>query len=248
MPQFDWLLKDDALRFLEVLKATLNAELPPLSELRSTVREIAAASKADDTKAHLRSPESVFLNHFVIPKIFRAIRTHGIGDVEARQSFLCEGYANADLSVFCSGTPARTEPHPFTKLMGSNAKEIALKWKGNALTQACPDFAFRNPFPFKIVFEGKYFEQGSAEKAARDLATNIYQAFFYRSLPYVAPKKSGVAWDYDFACLLAYDASPNQTLLTAWNDLAESVRSGFWEGANVYVMILSSVACRSSGA
>jgi hypothetical protein len=99
--------------------------------------------------------------------------------------------------------------------MGSNAEEIALKWKSGTLTQACPDFAFRNPFPFKIVFEGKYFEQGSAEKAARDLATNIYQAFFYRSLPYVAAKKSGVAWDYDFACLLAYDASPAQTLLAA---------------------------------
>src|SRR5882757_5217631 len=97
-------LKDDALRFLEALKATLNAELPPPDQLRSKVREIAAASKADDSKTHLRWPESVFLNHFVLPKIFRAIQTHGIGEVDARQSLLCEGYANADLSRFCSGT------------------------------------------------------------------------------------------------------------------------------------------------
>jgi hypothetical protein len=246
MPQVD-LQKDNARRFLEALKTTLNAEIPPLDQLRSTVRNIAAASKTDNSKTHLRWPESVFLNHFIIPKIFSVMQTlDGIGEAQARQAFLCEGYANPDLSRYCSGTPYRTEGHPFTKIINSNAAEIVRKWKGgkgSQLTQACPDFAFRNPFPFKIVFEGKYFEQGSADKAARDLATNIYQAFFYRSLPYVAPKKSGVAWDYDFACLLAYDASRDGTLLTAWNELAEPVKAGFWEGANVYVMILRSVTC-----
>jgi hypothetical protein len=236
-------LKDNARGFLEAVKATLNAELPPPDLLRSTVREIASTSKVDDAKVHLRSPESVFLNHFVVPRIFSAMQTlDGIDAIQARRAFLCEGHAH--LAQYCSGTPSRTEGHPFTKIINSDAAEIMSKWKGGRgqpLTQACPDFAFRDPFPFKIVFEVKYFEQGSVDKAARDLAANIYQAFFYRSLPYVPPKKSGMPWDYDFACLLAYDASRDGTMLSAWNILAEPVKAGFWEGANVYVMILRSV-------
>jgi hypothetical protein len=228
-------LKDNARRFLEVVKATLNAELPPPDELRSAVLEIASAPKADSSK------ERAFLNHFVVPNIFSVMQMlDGIGPIQAREAFLCEGYAR--LSQYCSGTPSRTEGHPFTKIINSNASEIMSKWKGGRgkpLTQACPDFAFRYPFPFKIVFEAKYFEHGSADKAARDLAADIYQAFFYRSLPYVPPKRSGVAWDYDFACLLSYDASPDGAMLNAWDTLAESVKAGFWEGANVYVMILS---------
>jgi hypothetical protein len=62
---------------------------------------------------------------------------------------------------------------------------------GNALTQSCPDFATRNPFPFKIVFEGKYFEKGGRDKATTELVTSIYQAFFYRGLPYDSSRKNG---------------------------------------------------------
>jgi hypothetical protein len=71
-----------------------------------------------------------------------------------------------------------------------------------------------------------------------ELATNIYQAFFYRGLPYVPPKKSSPAWDYEFACLLAYDASDAGSLRQAWNGLDTEVKNCFWDGANVYVMIL----------
>jgi hypothetical protein len=153
---------------------------------------------------------------------------------------LAEGYRNfTDLS---SGTPARTVKHPFSKLLSASAKDVAEKWregKAQSLTQACPDFALRDPFPHKIVFEGKYFERGSFDKASRDLATDIYQAFFYRGLPYVPSKGSRAAWDYDFACLLAYDASLDRTLKSAWESLSHEVRKGFWEGANVYVMILA---------
>jgi hypothetical protein len=245
MPQVDSIQKDNTRRFLEGLQETLNAELPPLDHLRSKVRQTAAASKEDSSRAHLRGPESAFLNSFVIPKIFDQMQRVGIGATEARRAFLCEGYANPDLSRYCSGTPARSERHPFTKIVNTDALEITRKWKGgngSPLTQACPDFAFRDPFPFKIVFEGKYFEQGRPEKAARDLATHLYQAFFYRSLPYAAPNGSGAPWDYDYACLLAYDASPDAALVKVWNELAEPVREGFWKGANVYVMILRSVA------
>jgi hypothetical protein len=46
-------------------------------------------------------------------------------------------------------------------------------------------------------------------------------------------------WDYDYACLLAYDASIDGSLQKAWNTINEAVRlEGLWDGANIYVMIL----------
>jgi hypothetical protein len=135
----------------------------------------------------------------------------------------------------------RTESHPFSKFVGTSAKQVINKWKakdGSPFTQSCPDFATRKPFPYNIVFEGKYFLRGSPDFAERELVNNIYQAFFYRALPYVPPNRSGISWDYDFSCLLAYDASDNGSLLSAWKNLPEKVRRGFWDGANVYVMIL----------
>lgn len=247
MSEIDSALKEKARLFLEAMQSALNKSLPPPDQLRTMVRQIAAASKTDPASAHLRLPERVFLNRFVVPTTFFLMQKLDgieIDGKKARRAFLCEGYANADLSKYCSGTPARTEQHPFTKIIAPNPDEIVRKWRSSnsPLTKACPDFAFRDPFPYKILFETKYFERGSFEKAARDLATDIYQAFFYRALPYVEPKRSGVAWDYDFACLLACDVSPNAALLTAWDELAEPVKAGFWQGANVYVMILRPLA------
>lgn len=61
----------------------------------------------------------------------------------------------------------------------------------------------------------------------------------------VCPRAASLKWHFATFQIttrrrraFAYDASPTQTLLSAWNDPAESVRSGFWEGANVYAMIL----------
>lgn len=45
-------------------------------------------------------------------------------------------------------------------------------------------------------------------------------------------------WDYDYSCLFAYDASRDGHLRSAWQHIEPSVKMGFWEGANVYVMVL----------
>jgi hypothetical protein len=66
----------------------------------------------------------------------------------------------------------------------------------------------------------------------------IYQAFFYRGLPRLAATKRHPEWSYDYSCLMAYDASRTGTLTKAWTDLHPETRRSFWEGANVYVMIL----------
>jgi hypothetical protein len=54
----------------------------------------------------------------------------------------------------------------------------------------------------------------------------------------VPETKTHPAWDYDYACLLAFDASAEGNFLYAWESLDTSVKKGFWESANIYVMIL----------
>lgn len=139
-------------------------------------------------------------------------------------------------------SPIRWVRHPFRKVLGSSPAAVYQAWKnpekGGALTQSCPDFGLRDPFPHSILFEGKYFASGSAEFAQRRLVTDIYEAFFYRGLPSLTGTETRPEWKYDYACLLAYDASPKATFTSAWTGLDPKTRRSFWDGANVYLMIL----------
>ena len=83
-----------------------------------------------------------------------------------------------------------------------------------------------------------YFPSGSLDYAQRQLITDIYQTFFNRGLPRLAPAKKHPEWKYGYACLMAYDASPKGTLAAAWTALPLQTRRSFWEGANLYVMVL----------
>jgi hypothetical protein len=239
MTKVDSSLKEGARRFLDRVQEELTATLPEASELRKLVRaEIASAKK--ESKKYIYGPESAFLHTDFIPSFFDSVQTAGqITKSDAKQSFLCEGYTN--IPDYASGTPIRTQGHPFTKVLSATAADVALNWRKkdrNPLAQACPDFAVRTPFPYNIVFEAKYFERGSFEKASRDLVAGIYESFFYRALPYVPPTRLRPAWDYDFACLIGCDASNDGALVAAWDSFSPGVRKGLWEGGNVYVMLV----------
>jgi hypothetical protein len=233
-------LKSEAQEFLESLEKKLNSEMPSPVEMRRCVHQVVTDSQGDPTRPHMRQPENAFLYDYAIPIIIQHMQTvNGIGPNEAKRSLLSEFYRN--MKDCCLQTPARTRGHPFTKMVGAKPADIVAQWTGKLgapLRQACPDFAFREPFPFRIVFEGKYFETGSAGRAKTELVICTYQAFYYRALPYVPPRKSSPAWNYDFACLLVCDASKDGSLKAVWNSLKSEVRRGFWDGANVYVMIL----------
>jgi len=233
-------MKLRAREFLQSLEKELNAKVPPPAQMRDMVQKTVAEAKNDPARPHMRQRENAFLYQYALPIIFDHMQiVDGIGAEEARQSILSEFYRN--MKNFCVQTPARRQGHPFTKILGTKPADIIAQWTGDhgaALRQACPDIAFRDPFPFRIVFEGKYFEAGSAGKAKTELVACAYQAFYYRALPYVPPRKLSPAWDYDFACLLVYDASKRGCLKAVWNSLKPEVRRGFWDGANVYVMIL----------
>ena len=232
--------KPDALKFLEHVHHSLEQQLPSSELLRSHVRDTASSAKRDADKPHMRRPEEAFLNGFVIPHLFTELQVRlSLSPARARAALLSENYRH--MSTMCSGTPARKDRHPFDKTLAPNSGAVMAHWrsgKANALRQSCPDFALRDPCPYSVVFEGKYFEAGSASRAEADLVSNIYQAFFYRALPKIAGTALRPAWNYEFACLLACDASRDGTLKRAWDSLPREVRDGFWKGANVYVMVL----------
>jgi hypothetical protein len=231
--------KESAFKFLASLEEALNERLPDPGSMRAEVRDIVADSREQQTSPHKRKPEDAFLHHFVFPVLFEAVQTvGGFGAGGARESLLSEFHTN--FPEWASTTPARPSNgwHPFQKVFNSDPAELMARWKQGKLYQACPDFALRAPFPHKIVFEGKYFERGSAESAERELVVDAYQAVFYRALPAIAATSKSRGWDYDYSCLLAYDASVGGHLLNAWTQIPENVRQGFWDGGNVYVMIL----------
>ena len=65
------------------------------------------------------------------------------------------------------------------------------------------------------------------------LVAGIYEAMFYRGLP---KEDDESLWNYDYGCLVAYDASKSRALHAAWE--AVTCKSDFWMGGNIFVMIL----------
>lgn len=234
--------KDCALEFLKELEKTLNSRLPGPTDMKSWIRETVAAAKTDDKQRHLRLSEAAFLNGQALPVLSALLKSYGgLSTEDARRALLNESHRGTpDIAL---ESPIRWMRHPFQKLMGATPGNIYRGWINPddhcAVARSCPDFSLRDPFPHSILFEGKYFPRGSPEFAQRQLVTDIYQAFFYRGLPPLAPANKHPEWKYDYACLMAYDASPLGTLAKAWNDLPLQTRRSFWEGANVYVMILA---------
>lgn len=232
--------KDSAYEFLRTLHENLDASFAGHQEMHTAVGELIKLGQSRAEFRYLCSPEHAFTRGIALPKIHEELTgTFNLSLDQAREALLTEGWINH--MGISSNTPARTVRHPFDKALISDASLVYQKWakesKRLPLTQSCPDFALRPPCPHKIVFEAKYFTRGSQQLAERELVTDLYQTFFYRALPptYAVPERP---WDYDYACLFAYDASPYGAFKAAWEALDTDVREGFWKGANVYVMVL----------
>ena len=233
--------QSDALNFLQILHANLDRRLPTAHLMKERIEELIARGKADATYRYLCSPEHAFTRGLALPHVHEVLTgTFGLSPANATQALLAEGWAN--FKSISSNTPARSVRHPFDKAMVSDAWSTYQKWRKKTsrlpLTQSCPDFALRRPAPHKIVFEAKYFQGTSLRQAATELVAALYQAFFYRSLPPTG-NRQGRSWDYDYACLCAFDSSQDGLLKEAWEVIDQDVKDGFWEGANVYVMVLT---------
>lgn len=215
-------------------------------------------AKARETKAGKKGNvpwEGTLIDEWLLPVLHEQVRGILNQDAElAKAAIVAESGAVRGLIASASMSAIRVARHPFGKRIGTSVDAIAAAWKGdhgkagNGFSQACPDFAMRNPyharvqdgaFPYKVVFEAKYFREGSAEKGRRALVENLYQAFFYLGLPYCAGDAKHAAWDYDYACLVAVDSSKQHTLCKAWQQLRDDVKRSFWKGANLFVIVIS---------
>jgi hypothetical protein len=236
--------RDGAHDFLDGLAKALDAATDGFQgpAMERHIRTLMREAEANGTKALMTGPEATFLNTFAVPVLFEELRAYAdLSNEQARIALLNESASS--MPKFSTHSPLRTAKTPFSKRMGISADAIYRTWKSeekdHGLERAAPDIALRSPFPHRIVFEGKYIARGSSECAERELVRDIYQAFFYRGLPPVPETKRGRAeWNYDYACLLVFDATPKRAFRNAWLNLDVSVRSSFWDGANVYVMIL----------
>ncbi len=235
-------LKQDAHRFLVRLEAHLNSTIPTPAVVQAELAEaVAKARAAARGTAERRGTfaEGAFLNSYVLKGLHAFLMADlGLSSEAAKRAVLSESYRGQQ---FASGSPVRPGAHPFRKVIGVSARQIVEIWKTDEKPLArnsCPDLALRVPSPYRVVFEAKYHAKQSQTTAEAELAKNIYQAFFYLALPRLTATRRHAAWDYEFACVLAYDATPDGHLLRAWRSLSGSVRVACWAGANVYVMIL----------
>lgn len=185
--------------------------------------------------------EGQFLNKFVHPIISKFLRDKLPIPEDAVQAFLAES-TDARKRGLASGTPASPDRHIFTKALGVPTKALVDLWWGTGeekpFSQSCPDFAFRAPCEHLIVFEAKLFRKGGENAAKTELVKGIYQCFYYRGQPKVPGNGKKPGWNYDYACLVAYDASEGASLVKAWKAIAEKVGKDCWETSKIFVMVL----------
>jgi len=225
-------LKNDAFDFLAGLHDELRQRLPAPAEMKKLISQL-----ENEGKSPSKIRENIFLYN-MLPNIWQYLQTvPGIGPDDAQASILCEYHDK--VPKIASGNPFRRTGHPFSKKFGMGVDEIMQAWakpqKKLRLNQAFPDFCLRSPY--KIVFDAKYFIQNSYSAASKALVEGAYEVMYYRGLPAVAARTmQDPSWDYDYGCLLAFDASEDGVLQAAWDSV--KCKSAFWDGANIFVMIV----------
>lgn len=229
-------------RFFQDLEEHLNQRIPVPRKLREKVAEVVrrAEASADRREAWKKRPESAFLNEYIFRRVHEFVASWDrMSDKTAREALLVEGYRHNP--KIASGSPRRSMVHPLPKVP-CDPDSIMDHWKKRGLKPVLggrfPDMALREPFPYKTVFECKYFDGRGFDKGEPALVKGVYEAFYYRGLPRLPKGSWGNAWDYDFACFLASDASNDGGLKEAWESVRKTVKSSIWDGANIYVMIL----------
>ncbi len=204
-----------------------------LDELRESLRK-----GIDSSRARTYKLEGPFLKDQVVPKVHSFLKEKGYLPEEAREALRAEGYDTAELKQLVSGTPASKPKYPFKKGIAEALRGAKKDWwqKGKGLYACCPDFAIHSPH--KIVFEGKFFREGSIETAKSCLARGIYECTFYRGLPTLLMSETAGAGAYDFGCLFVYDASRNHAVLDALQGVNAEVRKCWWTELKIFVMVV----------
>ncbi len=220
--------REGAWTFLKGLEQHLGKNISP-----AVVREFIRESKGSNY-------EFDFVNAFMLSSISEYLR-QTLSPADAVKAFLAESVV-ARKTGLASGTPAGANRHLFTKVLGVSAKTLVDMWWGTGkkkpLAQSCPDWAFRSPCQHTVVFECKLFRKGGMDAAKTELVKSIYQCFYYRGQPKVPASGKHTEWDYDYACLVVYDASESGSLVKAWKCVDAKVEKECWNASNIFVMVL----------
>jgi hypothetical protein len=227
--------KEEAYAFLRQLEHALNNSKPNKDAFTKWMKN----AKAERPEAKSMFWEGLFLDDYVLPVMNSSLMHVPHMSVEkAKESFLAESILMRKAGCTL-GSPASRNRHLFTKTFGLGPEHVAGLWWSdlkNVTTQSCPDWAMRSPY--KIVFEGKLFRAGSLDVAKRELVNGIYECAYYRGHPTVPATKKHPAWDYDYACLVAYDASDKCSFKQAWDSIHHDIKDGCWNSENVFVMVI----------
>ena len=227
-------------KFLDGLKDHLNQRID-LADVRKWIQHKEDSRPIGKDVQY----ELLFTDEFLLPAVFEYLgKALGLdpSHERVRRAFLAES-KSAKKQKLTSNSPRSANKYLFTKLFGSKSSNVVKSWwkksKRGQACQSCPDWAFRDPCPHTVIFEGKFFRKGGIDAARRELVSGIYQCFYYLAHPVFPPTKAHPAWDYKYACLFAYDASREQSLVEAWKTLNKEVREACWGGAsNIFVMVL----------
>ncbi|SPE44560.1 hypothetical protein SBA7_400010 [Candidatus Sulfotelmatobacter sp. SbA7] len=227
-------------KFLEGLKEHLNNKIY-LPEVREWIQNKEESRPTGKDVQY----EQLFTDTFVLPAIPEYLGkalSLSPNDERVRSAFLAESN-HAKKQEWTSDSPRSANKYLFTKVFGANSKSVVKSWwkesKKGQTCQSCPDWAFRAPCPHAVVFEGKFFRKGGIDAARRELVGAVYQCFYYLAHPQFPPTNKHPAWDYKYACLFAYDASKERSLVNAWETLNKEVREACWGGAsNIFVIVL----------
>jgi hypothetical protein len=229
--------KEAAYNFLKQLEKRLNGAVRPPMELKAVVDAIwQKPTHLKTEREKIESKENIPFFSLAIPQIFELAKTEAaLTDAEMRKALRCV-YCGK-FSEFSDSNVFRKSGYPFSKKWGLSTSEVMRSWqKPQSSTvpanQAWPEAGLVAPFPWRIVFEAKYFEEESLSAAERSLVSGVYETAFYRGLP------ADDDWSYDFGCLLAYDVSEKGHLKQAWESVVD--KRLFWEHGHFFVMIVRS--------
>jgi hypothetical protein len=226
-----------AIKFFEGLKEHLNKKIPPQAVMQWIQEKKGSAPKGKDVQY-----EGLFIDKFVLPAIPEYLsEALGRSDEGILEAFLAESELAREQKL-TSDSPRSANKYLFTKVLAANSKGLVKSWWGDSkkepISQSCPDWAFRAPCPHPVIFEGKLFRKGGIDAARSALVSGIYQCFYYRAHPDAPATKTHPAWQYKYACLVAYDASEKRSLVQAWETLNNKVKEACWGTANIFVIVL----------
>ena len=220
--------KAELMEMIEALKHYLTEHLR-----KPGIRSRLERSIVDGSSTAGRRHEEVFTRDFLCPTLHRFFYEHvrselNLTDEQITVGLGTEGFENSPGFGF---TPGHQSNHIFTKSDIARRDPPKAWFAANSRPlppyQACPDFAIREPLPFSMVGETKYFRNGSATAAVKELYRAARQAVFYLG---AFPRR------YDAAMIVVGDASPGHTFYKGLESLKPELVQRFGQESNVHLV------------